>query len=77
MADDIDIAQEREQKNIEQALASRQQQYSGESEFYCVECDAVIPNRRREALPGVDVCVGCASKRESLGKRQRGSGYVC
>ena len=77
MADDIDIAQEREQKNIEQALASRAQQYSGDSEFYCVECDAVIPNQRREALPGVDVCVGCASKRESLGKHQRGSGYVC
>jgi phage/conjugal plasmid C-4 type zinc finger TraR family protein len=77
MADDIDIAQEREQKNIEQALANREQQYSGESEFYCVECDAVIPNQRREALPGVDVCVGCASKRESLGKHQRGFGYVC
>lgn len=71
MADDIDIAQEREQKNIEQALASRPQQYSGESEFYCVECDAVIPNQRREALPGVDVCVGCASKRELLNKHSR------
>ncbi len=69
MADEIDVAQEREQKMIESALASRSQQYSGESEYFCVECDAVIPHQRREALPGVDVCIRCASAREVLNKR--------
>jgi phage/conjugal plasmid C-4 type zinc finger TraR family protein len=68
MADDVDIAQEREQTIINAALANRPQQYSGESEYFCIECDAVIPHQRREALPGVDVCVGCASKRELLNK---------
>lgn len=68
MADEIDIAQEREQKTIEYALASRAQQYSGDSEFYCVECDEVIPHQRRMALPGVDVCVVCASAREQQRK---------
>jgi phage/conjugal plasmid C-4 type zinc finger TraR family protein len=71
MADDADIAQEREQTIIAAALANRGQQYSGESEFFCVECDAVIPHKRREMLPGVDVCVRCASARESLSKHRR------
>lgn len=72
MADEVDIAQEREQKIIEVALANRAQQYSGDSEFFCVQCDAVIPNQRREALPGVDVCVRCASIREAKSKHTRG-----
>ena len=72
MADEIDIAQAREQTIIEAAMANRSQQYSGDSEFYCVECDAVIPNQRRKALPGVDVCVGCASIRETNKKHIRG-----
>ena len=71
MADDVDIAQEREQTIIDSALANRPQQYSGESEHYCIECDAVIPNQRREALPGVDVCIRCASARELLNKHCR------
>lgn len=70
MADDVDIAAEREQTIITAALANRCQQYSGESEHFCVECDAVIPHQRRESLPGVDVCVSCASVRESLSKRR-------
>jgi phage/conjugal plasmid C-4 type zinc finger TraR family protein len=71
MADDVDIAQEREQTIITAALANRPQQYSGESEYFCVQCDAVIPHKRREMLPGVDVCVQCASIRESLNKHSR------
>jgi phage/conjugal plasmid C-4 type zinc finger TraR family protein len=72
MADDVDIAQEREQTIIAAALANRDQQYSGESEYFCVKCDAVIPHQRREALPGVDVCVRCASIREAKSKHARG-----
>lgn len=71
MADDVDIAQEREQTIITAALANRGQQYSGESEHFCVECGAVIPHKRREMLPGVDVCVVCASQRELLNKHSR------
>jgi phage/conjugal plasmid C-4 type zinc finger TraR family protein len=71
MADDADIAQEREQTIITAALANRTPQYSGESEYFCVRCDGVISHKRREMLPGVDVCVQCASFRESLNKHSR------
>lgn len=31
----------------------------GESLFYCEECGAEIPQARREAVPGVRLCVEC------------------
>ncbi|GAA3534133.1 DksA/TraR family C4-type zinc finger protein [Zobellella aerophila] len=37
---------------------------AGESLTHCEECDAVIPEARRKALPGVSLCVGCQSALE-------------
>ena len=34
---------------------------TGESEKYCIECGEDIPERRRQALPGVKTCVACQS----------------
>ena len=34
----------------------------GESLARCEECDAVIPEARRKAIPGVRKCVECQSK---------------
>jgi phage/conjugal plasmid C-4 type zinc finger TraR family protein len=31
----------------------------GESLTYCAECNAVIPEARRKAIPGVRLCVTC------------------
>jgi phage/conjugal plasmid C-4 type zinc finger TraR family protein len=31
----------------------------GESLRHCEECDAEIPEARRQAVPGVRLCVGC------------------
>jgi phage/conjugal plasmid C-4 type zinc finger TraR family protein len=31
----------------------------GESLTHCEECDAVIPEARRQAIPGVRTCVNC------------------
>ncbi len=31
----------------------------GESREYCEECERPIPQARREALPGVRLCVAC------------------
>ena len=39
----------------------------GESLTHCEECEAVIPEARRKAIPGVRLCVDCQSERE---KRQ-------
>jgi phage/conjugal plasmid C-4 type zinc finger TraR family protein len=36
----------------------------GESLRHCEECDAVIPEARREAVPGVRLCVKCQSERD-------------
>ncbi len=35
----------------------------GESLTHCAECEEEIPQRRREALPGVKLCVDCAQER--------------
>ncbi|MBF7053351.1 DksA/TraR family C4-type zinc finger protein [Halomonas sp. KAO] len=40
---------------------------SGESAEFCVECDAPIPEGRRKALPGVQLCVACQSSLEAKG----------
>jgi len=36
----------------------------GQSLASCAECDAVIPRARREAIPGVRLCVGCQSEHD-------------
>jgi len=35
---------------------------SGESAIHCDECDEAIPQARREALPGVRLCVACQTE---------------
>ncbi len=43
----------------------------------CIECDDVIPEARRKALPGARTCVTCQSGRDSrivlVGINRRGS----
>jgi phage/conjugal plasmid C-4 type zinc finger TraR family protein len=38
---------------------------SGESLMRCAECDEDIPEARRTALPGVKLCIDCASERDA------------
>lgn len=45
-------------------LAARARLPSGESAEECVECGEPIPQRRREAIPGVKTCIGCQSERD-------------
>lgn len=70
MADEIDIAHEREQSSIEEILA-RRVQYRGESAEACEDCGEIIPGERREGVPGVRTCVPCQSARELKAKRLR------
>ncbi|WP_373188053.1 DksA/TraR family C4-type zinc finger protein [Halopseudomonas sp.] len=37
----------------------------GESLLYCEECDTLIPEARRKALPGVRLCVVCQQARDN------------
>jgi len=44
---------------------------SGKSLSRCEECDAAIPEARREAVPGVRLCISCQSE---LDKEQEARG---
>jgi phage/conjugal plasmid C-4 type zinc finger TraR family protein len=44
--------------------AARARMPSGESATECDDCGEVIPQRRRDALPGVRTCVRCQSERD-------------
>ena len=51
--------------------------HAGESAIDCDECGEPIPQRRREAVPGVRLCVTCQEaqdrQRQTAGFNRRGS----
>ena len=57
---------------------ARNQLPKGASRTHCVECEDPIPEARREAIPGVQLCIACQSLRDeqsklSAGYNRRGS----
>lgn len=71
--------QEQIDSSIEDAVArARSQLPRGDSLSHCEECDVPIPEARRQAVPGVRLCVNCqaAHDREQAtfsGYNRRGS----
>ena len=71
--------QEQIDASVEDAVKrARSRLPRGESLLQCEECDAEIPEGRREALPGVRLCVDCQSARDRsdaphAGYNRRGS----
>lgn len=62
MADIIDMANDYAEKHLEHSLAKHKERAKDSvSSFYCVECDEVIPHKRRAAIKGVKTCVDCQS----------------
>lgn len=57
--------------------AARTRMPRGESAEFCDACGEEIPEKRRQALPGVRTCVACQSERDaavrSTGINRRGS----
>ncbi len=54
--------QEQIEASIEDAVKqARSNIKSGESSKFCEECGLAIPEARREAVPGVQLCVTCQS----------------
>ena len=47
-------------------LSARARMPAGQSAVHCDECGEPIPERRRQALPGVRTCVDCQSARDAL-----------
>ena len=66
MADEADFASRNNELWLNRGIAAaRGVLPSGrESAHECVECGADIPEGRRLALPGVQVCVRCAERRD-------------
>ena len=57
--------QEQIDSSIEDAIArARSQLPKGESLQHCEECDAAIPEARRQAVPGVRLCVNCQAEHD-------------
>lgn len=66
--------QEQIDATVEDAISrARDQLPKGESLSHCEECDVAIPAARREAVPGVRLCVKCQAEHD---KEQKAvSGY--
>lgn len=72
MADLIDIANDRAQIELEAAIAACVGDVSKEeSAIWCEECDAQIPEKRRELVTGCRYCVHCQSINEQRKKAFR------
>jgi len=64
MPGDGDYARDYSQTMVDAGVEGRVR-YTGESASECIECGNPIPQARREALPGVELCVGCQAVSEA------------
>ena len=67
MTDQFDRAQQIEEMEREIAL-KKHRTFKAVSHLYCEDCDAPIPEKRRQMIQGVTRCVTCQELEE---KRQR------
>jgi phage/conjugal plasmid C-4 type zinc finger TraR family protein len=44
----------------------------GDSLTHCAECEEEIPQKRREAIPGVKLCIDCQQERDGAQKMRGG-----
>ena len=57
--------------SLDDALAFvRQNLPQGDSAEHCVECGDATPSARRQALPGVQLCVGCQNEADRRNRFQ-------
>lgn len=71
MADDADYATDSAETILSAKLSTRVV-YTGVSAENCEECDTPIPQARREAIPGCQLCAFCQSKLERKTNVRRG-----
>jgi phage/conjugal plasmid C-4 type zinc finger TraR family protein len=59
--------QEQIDASIEDELArlKARRQPQGDSLTHCADCDEPIPEARRQALPGVKLCIDCQQERDA------------
>lgn len=67
MADEIDLAQEINDRLLGDAIAAQQRAMPrGESATHCEDCEAEIPEARRQAMPGCHRCITCQAELEAI-----------
>ena len=71
MADIIDTAAEIEELQRNAALSAHRLNRNAVSAEHCAECDELIPEPRRAAVPGCQTCASCPEEIE-LKNKQRG-----
>lgn len=65
--------QEQIDATVEDAIKrARSELPRGESRKICEECDAAIPQARRDAVPGVRLCIKCQSAKDAETKAVSG-----
>lgn len=69
--DTIDAANELAQARIDQAVASMRINRNAASATHCEECGEDIPEARRIAVPGCQMCAECQGITEQLNKHRR------
>ena len=63
--DEADLAQIASEQHLADALARIElNRPRGASNIYCSDCGEPIPEARREAEPGCELCVDCQTERE-------------
>ncbi len=73
MADVIDTAQERADLVLSAQIQAARATVAGVSAMFCIECNRPIPEERRAALPGVELCVYCKELAEVNCRHYRGN----
>lgn len=69
-----DAVQDQIEDTVNDAVSRARQALdaTGPSRQYCQECGAVIPDKRRELIPGVTLCVSC---QELADQNEQNSGF--
>lgn len=69
--DHLDHVSETEQQILDMRLKAVTQHSTRPSARFCAECGNDIPEERRVALPGVQLCVGCKEVQEIKKRNHR------
>lgn len=64
MTDIIDRAMEIAARDIDARIEARVKPRTGEGSPDCIECGEAIPEARRKAVQGCDLCIDCARLNE-------------
>jgi len=67
--DDVDLLVKQEERREARAKKKRLSASIRPSASHCIECDKPIPQLRRVAVPGVELCIECQTLAEEEKKR--------